>query len=766
MFQKIITHEHPIKIKGSKQIIGEQHQPSDIMKRLIVSALVLLVSIDFSYGQLVPVYRSGFRAGGTGNDYADYIDIDPSGSLYITGRFDGTSNFATSGAPVSLTSQGSSDVFLARYTSGGALIWAISFGGTGLDRAYAVKTDANGNAYLIGTFNSTVDFDPGAGVASATATGTDGFIAKFTSSGNYVWHRVYNGANTETLESLVLDGLGNIYFTGQFSSPTLDIDPGAGILIVNNYSGGTTTFDILMSKMDTSGNFIWGYNLGGSSSDFGKSIIIDGSGNIALGGYFSNTMIADSAGSISLTSNGSTDAYIARYTPSGSHIWSASFGGTSGDILYSLASDANANLYATGTFLSVTDLDPGQDTTLVIPLGSTDIFVSKFNSSNTFEWGGAIGGTGSDISNHILVDPNGDVYTSGSFTDSADFNLGNTINSIRAIDGRDGYLAKYKSDGTYEWAFRMGSAGIDYARTAYIDPSNGEVWSTGYFNNTFYPDPATLLTQFSTAGLNDLYFARYGECSFPVVSAQPSNSAICLGSSATFSISAIAQNPTYQWQEGTNGGATWTNISSSGIYSNTTTPTLTISNAPASLNNLFYRCIISADCGLSTTSGVGILQVAPDTAITVNGPVLTAVQNGATYQWLDCNNSFTPVSGANGKNFTVFVPGSYAVAVTRNGCTDTSFCYTVTQVGLNTIGGNDQLTLHPNPVKDQLTVAIPSNAIYTITITDVGGRESGITSVTGYGELLIDVSSLPEGMYILHAATAQGIPLLYRFMKQ
>lgn len=736
------------------------------MRKLLLSTLILLIGIDFTYGQLVPVYRSGFRAGGTGNDYADYIDIDPSGSLYITGRFDGTSNFATSGAPVSLTSQGSSDVYLAKYTSAGALTWVISFGGTGLDRAYAVKTDANGNAYLIGTFSSTVDFDPGQGVASATATGTDGFIAKFTGSGNYVWHRVYNGANTETLESIVLDGLGNLYFTGQFSSPTLDIDPGAGTVLVNNLSGGVTTSDILISKLDTSGNFIWGYNLGGSSSDFGKSIIVDGAGNIALGGYFSTSMVADSAGTITLTSNGSSDAFIARYSPNGSHIWSASFGGTSGDIIYSVASDANANLYATGTFLSVTDLDPGQDTSLVIPQGSTDIFVSKFNSLNTFEWGGAIGGSGSDISNHILVSPNGDVYTSGSFTDSADFNLGSTITRIRAIDGRDGYVAKYKSDGSYEWAFRVGSAGIDYARTAFIDPSNGEIWSTGYFNNTFYPDPATLLTQFNTAGLNDLYFARYGECSFPVVSTQPSNSSICTGASANFSISASAQNPTYQWQEGTNGGLIWTNISNGGIYSNATTPTLTISNTTASLNNLFYRCIITADCGLSTTSGVGILQVSPDTSVTVNGPVLTAVQNGATYQWLDCNNAFTPVSGANGKNFTVFVPGSYAVAVTRNGCTDTSSCYTVTQVGLNPISGNSQLILHPNPVKDQLTVSVPSNETYTVTITDMGGRESGIASVTGSGELMLDVSSLPEGMYLLRAKSAGGVPLLYRFMKQ
>ncbi|MBL0096296.1 MAG: hypothetical protein IPP46_07150 [Bacteroidetes bacterium] len=178
------------------------------MKKLIL-LLTLSVSVFTLQAQIVPIYTWAGKAGGTGNEYGDYMTSDGSGNIYVTGRFDGTCDFDPGAGTVNKTSAGSSDIYIAKYSSAGNLIWAISTGGTGLDRGYCLDVDATGNIYLAGTFAGTVDLDPGPGTSThISAGGTDMFVAKYDSSGNFVWSKAFGLLNTEYAEAIALDGNG------------------------------------------------------------------------------------------------------------------------------------------------------------------------------------------------------------------------------------------------------------------------------------------------------------------------------------------------------------------------------------------------------------------------------------------------------------------------------------------------------------------------------------------------------------------------------
>lgn len=102
----------------------------------------------------------------------------------------------------------------------------------------------------------------------------------------------------------------------------------------------------------------------------------------------------------------------------------------------------------------------------------------------------------------------------------------------------------------------------------------------------------------------------------PAITSSPANASVCAGNAASFSVSATGGGLTYQWQESTNGGGTWNNLSNGAPYSNVTTPTLTINPTVIGMNNYQYRCVVNGNCPGSATSNPGILTVGSALSIT------------------------------------------------------------------------------------------------------------------------------------------------------
>src|SRR5262249_10507671 len=124
----------------------------------------------------------------------------------------------------------SRDVFVQKLSSAGTLVWAEPVGGTDIDQGNSVAADSAGNVYVTGTFSTTVDFDPGTGVANLSAGGfEDAFLLKLGPSGQYVWARDLATANFNAAQGtgVALDGAGNAYVAGYYEG-TLTLGPGSG----------------------------------------------------------------------------------------------------------------------------------------------------------------------------------------------------------------------------------------------------------------------------------------------------------------------------------------------------------------------------------------------------------------------------------------------------------------------------------------------------------------------------------------------------------
>jgi hypothetical protein len=248
--------------------------------------------------------------GGTSADGGKAITVDSSDNIYVSGYFSGTADFDPGTGTDSRDSVGSNDIFLTKYNSSGNYQWTKSIGGTGSDRSYSVTTDLTGNVYITGYFSEIVDFDPGTGINSKTSIGgEDVYIAKYNSSGNYQWVETFGSTSNDEGNSLVVDHYGNVYSAGFFQG-TVDFDPGAGI----DSKASAGSYDIYLTKYDSSGNYQWTKSIGGTGSDRSYSVTTDLTGNVYITGYFSEIVDFDPTSSTDeRTSAGSRDIFLTRF---------------------------------------------------------------------------------------------------------------------------------------------------------------------------------------------------------------------------------------------------------------------------------------------------------------------------------------------------------------------------------------------------------------------------------------------------------------------
>jgi hypothetical protein len=170
--------------------------------------------------------------------------------------------------------------------------------------------------------------------------------------------------------------------------------------------------------------------------------------------------------------------------------------------------------------------------------------------------------------------------------------------------------------------------------------------------------------------------------------------------------------------------------------------------------------------GCDSIVQLNLVQLLVDTGVTQNGFSLVADHVSPSYKWLDCNNGYAAIPGATSQTFTPTVSGSYAVVVSQSGCTDTSNCYTITAVGLNTLNPIDGISVYPTITSNEINVQF--NMSYNqvqIEVIDLTGRTVARTNADGLTNTSVDVNSLMNGSYIVRI-TADGRNGVYRFMKK
>lgn len=392
---------------------------------------------------------------GTGGDYGAAIGTDSSGNIYITGGFDGTVDFGGS----SITSNGSTNFFITRYSPDGTLQWFKALGGSGMDNVSSLKTDSSGNIYAAGSTDGSIDFGGG------TVSSGGAFIVKYDSGGSYQWVKILSSV---VVYSLALDSSGNYYLTGSFSD---SVDFGDGTSVAPK--GGD---DIFVAKYDNSGTLMWVKTYGGSAPEhtgYGLSIFIDAAGSVLVSGYFEGAV---DFGDGSAASAGLSDYFVVKHASGGDYLWSKIISGPSIELEAYICADSSNNIYITGYLKGSIDFGSGSTVT---GSGSSDIFIAKYSPDGEYRWANRLGGTTFDGAVAICTDSLANVYVTGHFAGTVDFGDGN----VTSNGSNDFVIAKFSTDGVYRWARTLGTAGSDVGRSVCADTS-GNIYVLGDFNGT------------------------------------------------------------------------------------------------------------------------------------------------------------------------------------------------------------------------------------------------------------------------------------------
>ncbi|HEV7351294.1 SBBP repeat-containing protein [Telluribacter sp.] len=356
------------------------------------------------------------KAGGTNYDMALAIAVDGGDNVYITGYFYGSSTFGST----TLTSSGGADVFVVKYNSSGAVQWAQKAGGTDYDEGQGIAVDGSGNVYVTGYFYGSATF----GSTTLTSSGIyDVFVIKYNSSGAVLWGQQAGGGNSDVGYGIAVDGNGNVYVTGYFQGSAT-----FGSTTLNAYGGN----DVFVAKYNSSGAVQWVQPAGGVSTEQGRSIAVDGNGNVYVTGSFQG---GATFGFTTLNPRGSNDVFVAKYNSSGEVQWAHQAGGTDYDEVQGIAVDGSGNVYVSGTFYGSATF--GNST--LTSIGGADVFVARYNSSGVVQWAQQAGGADGDVGRGIAVDGNGNVYVTGNFWNTAAF--GST--TLTSSGSNDVFVARY-----------------------------------------------------------------------------------------------------------------------------------------------------------------------------------------------------------------------------------------------------------------------------------------------------------------------------------
>lgn len=756
-----------------------------------------------------PAVDWGTYLGDALNDAVASTACDDSGNVYVAGSTASTANIATSGAHQVTYGGGTGsssyygDAYLAKFSSTGACQWITYYGGSAADQGWSVAIDTGNHVYLAGFTSSTNGIATTGSHQATIGGGSDAFLAKFSSNGQRQWATYYGGTGNENLwASVSCDTLGNVFLAGITNGNNGIATSGAHQSAIG---GGTDGF---LVKFDGAGARQWATYYGGTAADNIFQAACDPTGNVYITGYTQSATGIATTGSYQSTSGGGDEAYLAKFNTYGQSLWSTYCGSSGTDRGFSVATGDSGYVYLAGS----TNSTSGMATTGVHQSsfggGSQDIFLMKFDSTGTRQWGTYFGGNNEDvIAPSLSVSVSGDVYLGGNTKSASGIATAGAYQTT--LNGTvDGFITRFTSGGQQVWGSYFGGADLETGYMTAADKT-GNVYLGGQTNSSAGVATTGGYQTTLGGGYRDGFLVKINDCDTP---AQPGvitgPVSVCKGESVTYSITPVALAISYLWTlpPGWTGTATGTSItvtagSSNGLIK-VTANTPCAASAPQTLNVTISlvaaitpagthsfcdedSMVLQANSGSglswqwikdgSPVSGVtdasytvyqsGLYTVAisdgqcTDTAlsdtITVHPlPVPVITQSGADletgafigYQWLYNGQSIT---GATGPSYTPPADGAYHVIVTdTNGCSDTSASFVITDVPA-TASTMSTVRLYPNPAGRFLYVASPV-AVH-LTITTIEGK----TVLSSQGAVT-DISTLADGLYLVRVSDRDG----------
>jgi hypothetical protein len=487
---------------------------SSVAKFTIAVTGVGIVAMSAGAQEAAPVAPVVFRLGEAGMDYGKDMTTDPWGNLVVAGYFAGTVDFDPGEGQAAHTASGIVDTFVAKYDPRGRHLWSIGAGGAAADIPHTVRTDAAGNVIVAGYFSGASDFDPGPGTARLISNGSrDAYVAKYGADGDFRWAVGIGGSGDDEAFDVGLGAAGEVYATGIFTG-TVDLDPGSDTRAAT--SAGEE--DIWLLALDADGATRWVGAIGGPGSDHGHAVRAS-EGQVYVAGFFSDEVDFDPGpGRATQTSRGGWDVFLACYTTGGALVWSTSVGGPGADQVrpggMELAADGGTVLG--GDFAGTVDFDPGRATSDLTSAGAGDIFVAAYGADGSYRQVLGVGGPQGDAAHRLALDPKGNVYVTGWFRGTADFDPtgGRTTVTAESTGGAsDIFLASYDPLGQLRWVDGFGAPVTGAENNALgggigLDAAAEALSLTGRFYGTVDFDPGSTERELASAGSSDAFVAK------------------------------------------------------------------------------------------------------------------------------------------------------------------------------------------------------------------------------------------------------------------
>jgi gliding motility-associated-like protein len=341
----------------------------------------------------------------------------------------------------------------------------------------SMALDSNKSVIVVGNFSNTVDFNSGSGVFNQTSNGAsqDIFITEYDTAGNFVWAKQIGGTQNEIVKFIKTDKNSDLIIVGFFQG-TVDFDPGPDVF---NITASSVSHFIL--KLSNNGDFIWAKSLQVSGLEL---VDVDESNNIIVAGAFGGTVDFDPGPATFMATTNiaiQSDMFVVKLDNNGIFIWMKQIKNLSNSATQQsgLESDFENNIYFTGNFTSTMDFDPGVGLSNLTSNGLDDIFILKLDASGNFVWIKQIGSIDSDRPFGMEVDKNGNVFTTGEFLGTVDFDPNAGIFNLVGIGYVNAFISKLTKDGNFVYAKSLDGL-ASFGQGVAIDNSDNIYISGGY----------------------------------------------------------------------------------------------------------------------------------------------------------------------------------------------------------------------------------------------------------------------------------------------
>ncbi|MFN4233588.1 MAG: T9SS type A sorting domain-containing protein [Bacteroidia bacterium] len=475
------------------------------MKKRVITITLILAGILFSVNiikaqeQFLWAYSAGAALGW---EEAGGMARDNSGNIYIIGTFQDKITFGS----VNVVSSGGSDIIVAKFSPAGTLTWArkvgigTTFGGNETGKAIAVNSSGN-SITILGTYSNNSDslsfLTNGSIKIPPSSGGQDLFVAQLDANGAVQWAEKIGGSGHEDAGAVAYFSNGDFIVAGTYN---VDINIGS-----NNYvSQGND--DIFIVKYNSNRTQAWSLTTGNGINNISVSDLkVRSNGDFYFGGELRGSADFDSN---TITSNGESDAYLAKYDSTGAYIFAVNMGGSLNDGLTKIFIDNFNQTYVSG-FYSGSNVSIGS--TNLTAATNTDIFFVKMNSNDSILFAKTANGNGNNMPNGLYVAGTGankKIYLSGTFENVLNFGISTATNNPEqraSLGQKDVFLAYYDSLGNVISSARAGGLNNETNVGIVADNSNN-MFIYGSYRAQAGFSPFSL----TVSGGSDLYIARYG----------------------------------------------------------------------------------------------------------------------------------------------------------------------------------------------------------------------------------------------------------------